>query len=299
MKRRFIAACAVAAALSAAATGCTAQNEDAPGAAVHESTGTERRLLSEATQQLVKECMARHGFRYWVVHPLTAEESRPVGYVQDDVAWARRHGYGSRISAKAELARKTNPNGAFRKALPRDRGRAYDTALDGGPSAPVLSVEAPGGGTIRKRVGGCVAESEKRLYGDPRAWFAAEKTATNLRPLYGADLMRDRRFATAVKAWSACMTAKGHPYENPSDARRAAIASGSRQPADTGFAAEREVAVADAVCARENRLRAVGRERESHYVTKLRERYGYRLDTFHQMRRAALARAQKIVAPRS
>jgi hypothetical protein len=312
MKRRFITGCGVAAALSAAATGCTqdggqgaaaaaapGRHTDVNGPAAELGHADELRI-SDAEQRLVKQCMNRRGFPFSEHRPLTLEESRPVGYVQDDADWAREHGYGSRIEAKSDRARRHNPNLVHRNELPAARRALYDTALDGGRDATVLTVEVPGGGgTIRGRTGGCVGEAQKQLYGDQKTWFRAEKAALNLRPLYVADLLRDQQFGKAVKAWAACMARAGHPYRDPEAAREGARRTARDLPPDKAFAVEKRIATADALCARDASLRAVGRQRQAHYIGTLGAEYREALDTHRRLQRNALARAEEIVGPRA
>lgn len=299
-----VAAAVLTAVVAALVTGCTgtaqhpqkaqgARNAAATPApaGLRPLTEAEQLRVSDAQQRLIKDCMARKGFTYHEAERLSLEESRTFGYVSDDVDWARAHGYGSRIRAKHEQAKRANPNLAYRQSLPAERRPAYDKALDEGVDAPELTAELATGGTVRKRVGGCVAESEKQLYGDPEAWFRAEKTAMSLQPLYVPRVMADRRFTTALTAWSQCMARAGQPYKDPAEARRAANA--------LAFEAERKLAVADATCARDTRLRAIGKELESKYVDALRGQYGEALDTYARLRLQALAHAAKVVAPRA
>ncbi|MER6633780.1 hypothetical protein ABT301_37160 [Streptomyces sp. NPDC000987] len=299
----LVAAAVMAAALTTAVAGCSTPQKG-PDAArqareVRALTDAEQLGISDAEQRLIKRCMNGHGFQFWEAERLSLEESRTIGYVDDDVDWARRHGYGSRIEAKMERARKANANVAYRKSLSAERRAAYDIALDGGPDAPVISANIPGGGTIRKRVGGCVVRAEKQLYGDVAAWFRAEKTVMNLRPLYVPQVMRDKTFTTALKAWARCMKRAGYPYPDPEAARQAARQQAQGAPPDQAFGAERQLAVADATCARDTSLRAIGSARETFYVNKLRDRYGEALDTSRLIQREALARAMTIVGPRA
>ncbi|MEU6255665.1 hypothetical protein [Streptomyces sp. NPDC047043] len=282
-------------------TGCGVPDRSpAAPVAARDLTRAEDLRVSDAEQRLVKRCMNRQGFHYWEWHPLTQEESRPVGYVQDDVAWAREHGYGSRIDAKATWARLHNPNGAYRRSLSGERGRAYDQALDGGPDTPVLTAEVPGGGTIRRKAGGCTGEAEERLCGDLKTWFRADKVADNLRLLYVPELMRDQLFRTALRRWSVGMRQASHPYDDPGEAQEAAR-EGTR--GRTGKAFERGVQGREGHRGGRCRLRPcnlaqVRRAREAHYIEKLTDRYGDELATHRRLPWQALARAQKFVGPR-
>ncbi|MEU0085574.1 hypothetical protein [Streptomyces sp. NPDC006274] len=311
MKRRFIAACAVAtavAALSAAAAGCTrdtagpgptaaaapARQEEAAG----DITDADRIVIRHAEQLLVQECMERKGFRYWVAAPPTAEESRSVGYVLDDPGWAAEHGYGSRLEAKAMAARKTDPNLVHREKLSEDRRSRYLAALVGGPDTPELSVRVPGGGTITSSVGGCEAGAKERLYGDRETWFRVDKTVSNLTPLYAADLLRDKRFAGALSKWSRCMSRAGHPYPDPPAAREALPRLTEGLPEKKAFGVEVRLATTDATCAHDTRFGTTARALENEYRDKLRDRYGEELDAHSRIERAALARARQITGSR-
>ncbi|MDQ1022787.1 hypothetical protein QF035_000369 [Streptomyces umbrinus] len=291
--------------VSAVIAGCgsaqhTPQSTAPPSAATaRQLTDAEQLRISDAQQKLIGTCMRRQGFEFWEAEQLSLEESRTLGYVLDDVGWARKHGYGSRIEAKEAAARASNPNLAYRKRLSEQRRHVYDEALDEGIDAPVIAVEIPGGSTLRKRMGGCVAESEKRLYGDPRAWFRAEKAVGHLRSLYVPRVLADQRFSAAQNAWSRCMKRAGYVYRDPGASRQAAVAQASRTAEPKAFKAERKLAVADATCARDTDLRPIGEERESHYVAQLRDRYGEALDTHSRLQHQALDRAKKIVGPRA
>ncbi|MET7943967.1 hypothetical protein [Streptomyces sp. NPDC005302] len=291
--------------MTALAAGCG--NAQTPqGASASTSPSTSRALtdaealrIADAQQVLVRKCMERDGFTYWEAERPSLEESRTLGYVLDDVDWARRHAYGSRISAQEDRRRRTDPNIAYHKSLSAEKRTAYDEALDGGLQAPVISATLPGGGVVQKREGGCVAESERRLYGDVRAWFRAEKTAGSLQPLYVPKVMADEKFNAALKAWSQCMNHAGHPYPDPQAARQAAAQRSVRLGVDRAFPGERDLAVADATCARKTSLKAIGEAREAHYVSELPKRYEKALETWHEFQHHALECARLLVDART
>lgn len=298
----------LAAVTAAVVTGCTPDGDGvgAGGATaaprsteLRDLTYVEETRLSDAEQRLVQLCMEGHGFRFGQRERLTVEEERPVGYVQDDVAWAREHGYGSRIRQKTDRARREDPNYRHRAQLSASQRAAFDTALDGGPDAKPLSVDVPGGGTIRKRAGGCLAEAETKLYGELRTWSRADAVAGNLRPLYVSDLLKDKQFTAAVEGWARCMRQSGHDYADPAAAREDVQKRAAPLSRAEAFRFETRVAVADAECARETSLKAIGTERETHYVDRLRDRFGADLDSYQRLRLRALARAEKIVGPRT
>lgn len=281
-------------------TSSAARAKAATAATVDEDLTLAQELrIEDAEQRLIKQCLNRRGFTYWEAERPSLEESRTLGYVADDVVWARKHGYGSRIEAKEDRARLANPNLVYRKGLSDERRKAYDDALDGGIDAPVVTAQLPRGATITRQMGGCVAEAEKRLYGDPETWFRANKIASNLQPLYVPQVMRDKQFVAALRGWSTCMERAGYPYKDPGAARQAAKERALRSTSDKTFAAERRLAVADATCARAASLAAIGKERERHYANALRGRYGQALDTSRRIEREAYVRAAGIVRPRT
>ncbi|WP_020133732.1 hypothetical protein [Streptomyces sp. 351MFTsu5.1] len=312
MRRATTAVGTIAALSSLVLTGCSADSGTAHGTspvARAEAAGATDKLtwaqdlrISDAEQHLVTECMRKHGFDYQEEKPPSLEESRPVGYVQDDVDWARSHGYGSRIEAKEDRARLRNPNIAYRKSLSRSRQKAFDIAMDGGRDAVVLKSPTPSGGTISKQSGGCAGQAEKTLYGDPEAWFRSDVTVRNLRPLYVGKLLADKEFKSAVAAWSQCMNKAGHPFPDPDAARQSTRDhSAGQTPAEEArsFANETRLAVADATCARSVSLRSVGERREAHYVGELAGTYGSALDAHLRMQRHALTVAERTVPART
>ncbi|GAB7103917.1 hypothetical protein JCM4814A_22310 [Streptomyces phaeofaciens JCM 4814] len=304
MKRALASLCAVAAVTGAVATGCgrgtdTGARQDRPGPL----TWQQELRVDDAQQRLTRQCMNRQGFSFWEDRSLTLRESMPVRYVQDDVEWARTYGYGGRIDARQERRRLHHPVVAYRKSLSPARRAAFDRALDGGNGFQVLSAKLPGSGReVRKRLGGCTAEAEKALYGDPGAWFRASKTATGLNALYADDLRHDRRLTAAVAAWSRCLEKAGLSYPDPQAARDAIRENTARlgpAGADRAFATERTTAVADARCARSTSLRSVATARETSYLDRLPDRYGEALDTYRRLQRQAYDRAVRIVPQRA
>ncbi|MER6098643.1 hypothetical protein ABT154_22875 [Streptomyces sp. NPDC001728] len=269
-------------------------------------SASERALLDRADQLLVKRCMRGRGIPYWTVPRLSEEESRGVGYVLDDVAWAREHGYGSRLRYKELAAKRSDPNLIHRNGLTGQRLIAYTEALYGGPGTPTLSVRVPGGGTISSQLGGCHGTALEGLYGDRATWFRVDKIAANLTPLYGAELRNDPRFTSAVTAWSRCMRSGGHPYPDPDAAHGAAVRATAR---DTGtapgaadeqraFAAEVRLAVAEATCAVKSGLGKTGRALETEYRNELDGVYLDALAEHDRIERRALARARDITGAR-
>ncbi|MCP9946070.1 hypothetical protein LUX12_16685 [Streptomyces somaliensis] len=313
MRRGLVSLCAVLAVVTAGATGCAPTGgagaggpsgpSTAPAGGVRPQPLTWRQELriTDALQRLTRQCMNRRGFAYPEERALSLEESRPVPFVQDDVEWARTHGYGGLIALKGERARRAHPVGAYRRSLPPPRRAAFDVALDGGGEARLLRAPLPAGGEIRKRLGGCTEEAERALYGDPAEWFRTSKVAMGLGSLYRDRLMRDPQLTAALEAWSRCMDEAGHPYGDPRAARDATKAATTRPGAGRvgeAFAAERRTAVADATCARRTSLRAVVTARETFHEDRLRDRFGRDLDIHRSLGQRAYDRAVRVVPER-
>ncbi|MFH9070501.1 hypothetical protein [Streptomyces alboflavus] len=297
---RVPAVLATAVLLVAALAAC-GSGADAPAArggrddAPRRLSDTERYRLAHAEQALIAACMAERGQPYRVWLPLSVAEGRPVGPILDDPRWAREHGYGSRIEAKLTKAKRANPNLAHLKSLTGARRTAYLTALTGGAGAPEMKVTLPTGATITNKLGGCSAYAEKRLYGDRRTWFVAEKTASNLTPLYASKLARVPAYRAAVASWSRCVRTHGYTLASPAAARDRLRTRIPKLPADARFAAEVRLAVAEARCARETRLRQTGQQAEDALRDELPQRIQRELRTHSRLQRAALDRARDVV----
>lgn len=131
-------------------------------------------------------------------------------------------------------------------------------------------------------------------YGDVRGWFRADKVAGSLQALYVPKIMADTKFTTALSAWSQCMNRAGHPFTDPGAARQAAAQQSLRLGAARAFRAERDLAVADATCARRTSLRAIGKERENHYIKELPRTYRQALNLSRAFQHRALQRAAAL-----
>ncbi|WP_318208770.1 hypothetical protein [Streptomyces sp. SJL17-1] len=301
MTSTFARSCAAALFLVAVATGCAGRpatgpaTDPGPGPGpAHEVTDTDRTLLRHTEQVLVERCMRAQGFSYWAGPRPTPDESFTVGYLLKDTDWARKNGYGSRVGRKVLAARKTDPNLRYVDGLSPERRAAYLKALEGGPGSRKLSVEAPGGGTIKRLLGGCEESAQVRLYGDPATWFRVSKVATNLTPLYVAELSRDPEFTRAQRAWSVCMRTAGQDYATPGAARDALPVLTRGLPEADAFATEVRLAVTEAECAGSSGFARTGSALVRRYVDGLRGEYGDELDAYARLEREALTRARSL-----
>lgn len=281
-----------------ALTGCGHHSAVRSTPMVHELTGAQQARIDRAELRVVKSCMARQGFPYWITPPIPAED-RPafeVAFVQDDVAWARKHGFGGLIQHRVMAAKADDPNAAYRKSLsPAERVR-YSHALGGSPHSHMLVVRLPTGGHVATSTDGCMADATKKLYGDSAKWFRANKTVTNLNPLYVPKLVRDRRFTAALASWSRCMRhTTGHTYADP-DAVQSDLAKRTKgmSPAQA-HPVEVRLAVAEASCAHTSSLSATIHRLARVYSAPVRKRYAQQIETRSRMQHAALARADRAL----
>ncbi|MGW3567810.1 hypothetical protein ACWDSL_28820 [Streptomyces sp. NPDC000941] len=304
MKRLSVPVCLGTLIVAVAMTGCTAVATGEPsqprktGARTpgRELTDAEQVRVERAEEILVKKCMEREGFTYWVGRVPSVPERQSYSYVLDDVGWAEKYGYGTRLQQEAEEARLNDRNIAYENALPKAERIRYSKALDGRPSSDVLSAELPGGGTIETPRSGCRADAKGRLYGDFPAWFRVEKTATNLTSLYVPDLVKDKRFLGAVETWSRCMRKEGHDYADPSELRQELPALTKGLSPAKAHTTEVELAVVEATCATETSLGNTLRTLENEYRDKKLKRYRDDIAVHQRMGLAALARAEHIAS---
>lgn len=278
-------------ALAAGLVGCSAGNgTEASSGVPAPASAAERSLLYDAEQTLVQRCMKRHGYTLSKVPEHPVPEQRDFPYVVDDVAWARRHGYGSDLERQARALRNADPNRRYAQSLGAERRAAALDALHG-RRRNALTVRLPSGAEVGRSDEGCTAEAERELYGDLTAWFRAEAVTQALSGLRRSQVTADPAYADAVRAWSACMRGRGLPHPTPEAARaRFLDAPGEATPAE-----ERRTAVAEAECAQSSGLsRTVARLR-GHYGDELRAEHRSAFRERDRLRREALPRARAIV----
>ncbi|MEU8679641.1 hypothetical protein [Streptomyces sp. NPDC048560] len=256
-------------------------------------TVPEEMEIEYAEHALVKECMESKGFKYWMGTVVSVDARKAGRYVIDDVAWAKKYGYGRPFDEAAEKDRREHPNVRYPNGLPKKDRIRYNVALNG-EFDDVLRVELPAGGTIGTPRTGCWAGAQTQLYGDLKSWSEAKKTVTGLTPLYVPDILADERMKKAVGAWSHCMKKSGRPFASPDDLRekRIALTAGMNSPDAGKF--EIDLAVTEATCAAQTSLGKTARTLERAYLAPLLKKYGKENVTYQRMRLTALSRAQDL-----
>lgn len=253
-------------------------------------TETEEALLYDAEQVLVRDCMARDGFRIWITTYDDQPEPERFPYVVDDIDWASRHGYGTELRRSADAQAAADPNKAYFDNLPADRRKAAVAALNGTGPGRVETV-LPTGGLLARYDNGCTSQAWHELYGDLAAWYRATKIIEVLPGLWQGRVVADPVFTAAVARWSGCMREAGHPYESPAAARAA-----FRSPdAKTGREAEIRTAVAEATCAGRTGLAATASELDQSCQADVHAEHREVLETKLRLQLAALPRAQSVM----
>lgn len=306
-----------AALLSATLAGCADGTSSAPAAAPG-GAGTGRQVsddaeqtLYRAEQLLIKKCMERSGYEYWVEERPTADGTSLFPYVVDDPAWAARHGYGTDLYRAQQRKAQRDPNQRYFRSMPADRAPELVGALNGARPEG-LSTRLPNGIQVTHSDQGCVAEAQRTLYKDLPAWFRATRVTTSLGGMSASMVLTDKRYLAAVKPWARCMKAKGYAYASPAEARAAATRPDKEWP----HAEEVRLASAEASCARSRAaststadptadpsaasrsddLSTVVKSLDAEYRAELRRRYPGPSADLERLKREALPRARAIVA---
>ncbi|MER8006760.1 hypothetical protein [Streptomyces sp. NPDC094149] len=264
----------------------------AAGAAVRDLTAEEKNRLYQAEQLLLRTCMRDHGFEYRPVPRNPVPQAREFPYVVDDVAWARKHGYGSDIQREMARLREQDVNQRYFRSLPRER-RAKALRAANGQDPNGVTARALDGMVLRRSTEGCQSDADRVLYGDLAAWFQAKVTQDSLPEVRHKRVMADPAFGRAVKQWARCMRAAGHPYASPAQLREEAL-SGPGEPA---LAQRQEIrlAVAEAHCAADSGLARTAHALDRTYAIRLRHQYRSELDAAQRLQRGALPRADEVI----
>ncbi|MFE5486124.1 hypothetical protein [Streptomyces sp. NPDC056527] len=248
------------------------------------------RLLHDAEQRLLRDCMRRHGFTYRVF-PLDEDPGiRAFPYVLDDTAWARRHGYGSELHRERAARAGSDPNRTYFAALSADR-KAKALVAANGPSPDGLTVRLPGGGTVRRSDRGCVAESQQRLYGDVGAWFRASTRVEALQQIRRSRVTADAGYVERLGEWRSCMGRAGYEFVAPAAARASALSA----VRPLGKDREVELALAEVRCADESGLARTARNLDDHHGRLLAREFRADVEARDRLRAAALPRARQAL----
>jgi hypothetical protein len=250
-------------------------------------TEAEARLLDRGEQILLSRCMRRHGLRFWIVPTPKASQTALHPYVVDDIGWARKHGYGRDIERRLARAARADPNRRYFARLSPARRQVALRALNG--ARPVgLQAHLPSGIVVRRSDSSCTSQAERELYRDLPAWFRANSVTQNLSGPRATRVTVDPRFLRAIRRWAACMRARGHRYSTPLQARAALTRPAASQRS------ERQVAVAEARCARQTGLSATVERLDRLFGAIVNREFRSEIATARRLQLAALPRARAL-----
>ncbi|WP_327040771.1 hypothetical protein OG400_25145 [Micromonospora ureilytica] len=246
----------------------------------------DRQILIRAESLLTRDCMIRAGFRMWLGTPPPADELLSFPYVVDDVAWARKHGFGSDLVEAVDARRRTDPNQRYVSGLSPERREAYLAALNGARPEG-LEARLPSGGLLRRSAEGCTSEAQRRLYDDLAEWYRSSKVVVDLTYLRHRRVLADPAWTTALRPWARCLRQHGYTADTPDRLRESV---GPRGRTD-----EIAAAVAEARCAQDG-LAATTRALDARHGDELTAAYHQDVVAKNRLERGALPRARAVVA---
>lgn len=304
--RRMLLLPALFASFGLAVSGCSTPGDAAPARSpaattdfVREVTEEEADTLFAAEQIRLRACMEKRGFTYVVIPRRLVPELRDFPYVLDDIAWARKHGYGSQLRRRLETLTATNPNERYHDGLRPAQKSSAIRAMNGdtGNGDGDLKAVLPGGSVITRSSAGCTSVAEQEVYGDLPTWYRVKRVTTALRGMRTGEVHGDARFQRTLGLWSQCMRKHGHPYATPAEAREAVPAAVGPALATAGVpVAEVRRAVTEATCAHRSGLAATASELDRHYASLIRDRYRADVAAKLRLELDALPRARAITA---
>ncbi|MFE0178252.1 hypothetical protein ACFWZ2_38685 [Streptomyces sp. NPDC059002] len=253
-------------------------------------------MLHEAEERRVRACMRQRGMRYVQVPPGPGTEpANPYGLLTPETA--RQDGYGMVSSAL------TGPTGAAttedvyaratRDLSARERARWLE-AVEGTKKGR-RQLRLPDGATLTYATDGCVAKSQRLLYGS--TWRQTSARVQGLVNLVLGSVERSSRYKAAERDWAACMRAADRPYDSlraPAEDIQDSLNSspGTRKDLLRIGAHEQALAVEDARCQQRTRFAERVRTVQRTVEADLTPTYQKDLTRYTHMRAASLRNAR-------
>jgi hypothetical protein len=262
-----------------------------------ELDAAERSLLATAHQTVVAECMETSGFDY-VVSPLGEQAGSTADEFQRPVEWnlitgrtpedAAVHGYNI-PEAQGEGDSTEQSFEDPLAGLSEDEIQKYSEAMFGDGRAIEVSVD---GRQVFFPDGGCIGEANHAVYDDVERWVTATESVSNLALRWGPAARSDAEFQEGVGAWRECMLDLGYDYSEPFDAMNDASAVEDLER-------EIAIAVADTSCTEQTDLRSITLRVIDRHRSVLEAEHAADYAAIAEIERAALDRAQRILAGQS
>ncbi|GAA4194236.1 hypothetical protein GCM10023074_16490 [Microbispora amethystogenes] len=179
--------------------------------------------------------MRKKGFTFRIAK---AEAGPSNGGPSDsDVAYRSRYGYDERPWQAQHGSRSASRGKSVVGHSPK-----YLLALEGPPGSQKRIDGVWGGLSKEAPTKGCLAEADRKLYGDVIEWASLDLTVLNIENLMLNGVPVDSRYVEALRRWRSCMSGRGMRFKNPYEAREKADSKESTR------AETLAIATADAIC---------------------------------------------------
>ncbi|MFC0554209.1 hypothetical protein ACFFHJ_25275 [Planotetraspora thailandica] len=237
--------------------------------------------------------MRDKGLKYVKQPPLKKDVNPTMGKPDYglSVAEPRNDAYGTQANLHDGSGAGEDP---YRDQTDAERQKWGDAYF--GPSSAVkIRVTLPNGSEVETSAEGCLAESQKQIFGSIEQMLKSENFAGNLPIEARKRANADPAIRSLNASWTACMAKWGYSdLADPSAAR--AKASDFYNGAGGGFAAEVKLAVADASCEKSLGYASARKRLEDRYYPATLMHFEPEVTAVQQFNSAALDRAQKILA---
>ncbi|SDP84173.1 hypothetical protein SAMN04487905_11086 [Actinopolyspora xinjiangensis] len=249
----------------------------------------ERRVLHDAEERLVAECMNSRGFDY-EPSERGGEESgadNPYGLLTPERA--ADDGYGMTMRAV-----RNSSVGKDEARTKRSESPERDRALTGTEeNRKTITTET--GTELTFATDGCLHEARTEVYG--KSWDRAFYTMQDLSNEVIRGVTGSAEFSEAQRRWSECMSSAGHEYETLQGPLRTIREKLDEQgPTEEIAGLELSLAEQDARCQRRVELAETTREVQRVEEEKALEGHRARLKELRRLRRAALNSARSVMA---
>ncbi len=274
--------------------------------------------LGRVQSELVRRCMASHGFRYYEPDfgPLPATDTATADQISPHPA----DGYG--LFAQAETNATNNALGTsvqlpasasagvfggppsdeqdrYVLSLPAAQQKAYSRAFEGSPSDHG-SVTLPGVAQIGFATGGCLGAAEKQIYGSLSEQAELQMEPQILHNQISQQVQGNHAYVVAGQQWQVCMRQAGFSYTSPGQAiGKLQQEYAAHGPQPSIHQQEIRIADADAKCDATSRLRAITAQVQDKYLHRMSATVQGEILTLEQFETQAVARAKALLAGNS
>jgi hypothetical protein len=153
----------------------------------------------------------------------------------------------------------------------------------------------PTGYVVTTRTAGCQAEARAALYGDQERWLRVSAVVQALPGLAVRAVFSDPKFTQAEQTWSTCMQALGHPVTGMDAFRERFHAEAEALPEAQRRELEIRLAVAEATCAQQTGVTALGERLEREALEGLRQTHRASVAEVDRLRARAATRAAELL----